>query len=154
MKIKFKKLHKDSILPTPALPGDVGYDLMSIEDVTLAPGVVTKVKTGVCLASYDPNIKLNVDESLTIYPEIKSRSGLASRGVIVVGGIIDTKYRGELIVLLLNTTNSNVIIRRNDKCAQFVFTACLTNPSLIIEEDNIIEQTERGANGFGSTDKD
>ncbi len=152
MKIKFKKLNDNAVIPEPALSGDVGHDLCAIEVTSLQPMSVTKVKTGICIASYDSRIEVAHQENLTIYPEIKSRSGLASKGIVVVGGIIDTKYRGEIIVLLLNTTNARHTFYVHDKCAQIVFTACLTSPTLVLEETDVVEETERGTRALGSTD--
>ncbi len=152
MKIKFKKLNDNAIIPSAALSGDVGHDLCALKGTWLAPMSVTKVHTGICIASYDSRIEVAHQENLTIYPEIKSRSGLASKGIIAVGGIIDTKYRGEIIILLLNTTNQEYDINIYDKCAQIVFTACLTSPTLILEETDVVEETERGSRALGSTD--
>lgn len=133
----------DPALPLPAyaLPGDAGADIVTAVDVVLAPGERATVPTGIALAVPD-------GYAAFVHP----RSGLAARhGVTIVNspGTIDSGYRGEVMVILLNTdTRDSVHLRRGDRIAQLViqrvervaFRAAATLP-----------QSERGGGGHGST---
>lgn len=160
MLIKFKKCHEKAQLPSQAL-GDVGFDLRSVENVTLKMGAVTKVKTGLQIADYNPLIRAaSYDQlgpmqqnpvKLTVYPKIEGRSSLGSKGIFPVAGIIDPQYRGELIVALSNLSDSDYIVREGDKIAQFVLYSTVTMPFVSFEETDEVVETDRGDKGFGST---
>ena len=128
-------------LPSRAHAEDAGFDLVSAEDVTLAPGARALVGTGVRLALPSGTVGL-----------VCPRSGLAVKhGVTVLNGpgIIDAGYRGELRVPLLNTDASQAFeIRRGDRIAQLVIVPFLA-PQLREVAD--LETTDRAAGGFGSS---
>jgi dUTP pyrophosphatase len=147
----FKKIHPKAELPNQAHTSDVGYDLKSIETLTLRPRSVTKIHTGIELAGAD-YLKYS-DHQDNVFMKIEGRSGLASKGIFPVGGIIDSAtYRGEIIVLLHNSTDESFSIKEGDKCAQFVFYHHAMNISEVeIKEVEVKTKTERGENGFGST---
>src|SRR5579862_1492927 len=90
-----RRIHPDAHLPAGAYPGDAGLDLASVEEVTLAPGERATVATGLAVAIPDGHAGF-----------VQPRSGLAARhGITVVNspGLVDSGYRGELKVTLLNT---------------------------------------------------
>lgn len=141
MNIKIKKLDKD--LPTPkyAHTGDAGCDLYSAEKVTIAPGDRALVSTG---------IAISLPEGYAAF--IQPRSGLAVKhGISIVNtpGLIDSHYRGEIKVILINNDLKNSFqVNREDKIAQMVIQKVETAQ---FEEVDDLDKTARGENGFGST---
>lgn len=134
--IRFKRLDPRAVLPTKAHPTDAGWDLTSLGRHYLSEHPV-KVRTG--LAAELPG---------GTFALIMPRSGLASKGVMVLGGVIDNSYRGEWIVLLACTGNESVVIEPGDRVAQF--TILHTTQMELIEVAELGE-TERGSGGLGST---
>ena len=136
-------LRLDAQLPPPAYahPGDAGADLVTREDVTLAPGERRTVATGVALALPD-------GYAAFVHP----RSGLAARhGLTVVNapGTVDAGYRGEIRVTLLNTDReAAVALRRGDRIAQLVVQR--VERARFVEVD-ALPGSPRGEHGFGST---
>jgi dUTP pyrophosphatase len=136
---------RPSTLPLPAYmsPGAAGMDLMAdVEAVELAPGARALVATGIAIAlpaGYEG--------------QVRPRSGLAVRqGLTVLNapGTIDSDYRGEVQVLLVNLGHEVVTVRRGDRIAQLV-VAPVTR--VVWSESTTLEGTVRGADGFGSTDR-
>lgn len=133
----------DAGLPLPryAHPGDAGADLATAEDVELAPGERRLVGTGIALAVPD-------GWAAFVHP----RSGLAARhGLTIVNapGTVDSGYRGEIKVCLLNTdANRSVILRRGDLMAQLVFQRV---GAARFEATDALPPSERGVGGHGST---
>ena len=134
----------DSGLPVPAYarPGDAGCDLVAAADVTLAPaGGRALVPTGIAIA---------IPEGYAGF--VQPRSGLArDHGVTCLNtpGLIDSGYRGELKVLLINTDPAEVFeVRRGERIAQLVIQA--VEHVRFVEVDELPD-SERGAGGFGST---
>jgi len=137
-------------LPTTAHEGDVGFDLRSFVDVGLPPGKVTKISTGIRCVSF------REDHNKDVFPEFKSRSGLASRGIFVVGGVIDKEYKGEWCVLLFNSTDQTYNVSKGDKIAQMVLVQIVSRHHEIRkatpnESFAETDTSSRGASGFGST---
>lgn len=128
-------------LPRYAQTGDAGADLASREDVVLEPGERRVVGTGIAIAIPPGWVGL-------VHP----RSGLAAReGLTIVNtpGTIDSGYRGEILVCLLNTDRSRrVILRRGDLIAQLVFQR--VGDASFVEVD-ALSDSERGTGGYGST---
>jgi dUTP pyrophosphatase len=128
-------------LPSYARAGDAGADLAAAEDVELAPGERAVVRTGVAIA-------LPEGYAGFVHP----RSGLAARhGVTLVNapGTIDSGYRGEIKVILLNTDASRpVSLRRGDRIAQLVVQRV---ENVTFREVPVLPDSARGADGFGST---
>ena len=116
MKLRVKRLRPDAIIPAYAHPGDAGLDLHASEDVTLKPGVTCLVPTGVAI---------ELPEATEA--QVRPRSGLALKhGVTCLNtpGLIDSDYRGELKVLLINTDPAEDFeIQRGDRIAQLVIQA-------------------------------
>ena len=127
-------------LPSYATPGAAGMDVVSAEDLDLAPGERHAVATG---------FRVAIPAGYEI--QVRPRSGLAFKHGITVPntpGTIDSDYRGELKVLLINHGAEPFPIRRGERIAQLV--PALVTPARFEEVADLCE-TERGAGGFGST---
>ena len=127
-------------LPAYATDGAAGMDVVSAEDVTLAPLARHAVATGLALA-IPPGFEI----------QVRPRSGLALKhGVTVANapGTIDSDYRGELKVILVNLGIEPFEIRRGDRVAQLVLAPVVRASWL---EVAALDETARGAGGFGST---
>ena len=138
--LKIKKLNEDAIIPFYAHPGDAGLDLFSVEEVTIEPGKRKLVATGISI-----ELPKNTEA------QVRPRSGLALKyGVTVLNspGTIDEGYRGEIKVILINHGEEAFKINKGDKIAQMVIMPVLT---VGIEEVEILNDSERGEGGFGST---
>ena len=131
----------EGAVPRYALPGDAGADLFLAEDVELAPFQRALVGTGIAVAIPDGHAGL-----------VLPRSGLAFKhGIALVNapGLIDSGYRGELRVLLLNTDRESPFdVEPGDRIAQLVVVR-VEAPEL--EELEVLEESARGDGGFGST---
>lgn len=125
--------------PTLATPGSACYDLRATVRTVLHKGAVVKVPTG---------LKVSFDSSH--FMAILSRSGLASRGIIVANapGVIDSDYRGEIQVILANISTETFQILQGDRIAQAMLLP-VTHPIWRPTDD--LDDTERGAGGLGST---
>ena len=141
MTLRFRRLVPAAIPPSRAHDGDAGYDLHAAEPVTLGPGERAVVPTGIAVAIPDGHAGL-----------VLPRSGLAIRhGIALVNapGLIDSGYRGELRVLLLNTDRENPFdVEPGDRIAQLVLVR-VEGPEL--EEAEELDETMRGGGGFGSS---
>lgn len=138
--IYIKKLVEDAILPEYAKEGDAGADLYSVEEVVVPARGRALVKTGISI-----QLPKNTEA------QIRSRSGLAIKsGVFVLNspGTIDEGYRGEICVILFNTTDEEFIVKKHMRIAQMVVKLVL--PSRFFEVDELTD-SDRGSNGFGST---
>lgn len=135
------RLREDAVLPERAYAGDAGLDLATCERVELGPGERAVVPTGLAVA---------VPEGFAGF--VQPRSGLAARhGIAVVNspGLIDSGYRGELRVVLLNTDRERPFVAEiGERIAQLVI---LPVPELELVEVPELPATERGARGFGSS---
>lgn len=144
VKIKLKRLSHGSALPLPQqmTAGSSGFDIhAAVEtDFVLAPGCFHAVPTGFC---YEIPAGCEV--------QIRPRSGLAFKnGVTVLNapGTIDSDYRGEVKIILINHSTAPFIIRRGDRIAQAVVaTLC----SVVLVEDSQLNETTRSSGGFGHT---
>lgn len=127
-------------LPAYATEGAAGMDVVSAEDVTIAPGARHAVATGLAVA---------IPHGFEI--QVRPRSGLALKHGISVAnapGTIDSDYRGELKVILINQGAEAFDVRRGDRVAQLVLAPVTRASWLAVHE---LDETERGAGGFGST---
>jgi len=138
-KVKVKKLHEDAKLPIHASDFAAGCDFYSIEEVNLESGKTIKVRTG-----------LAIEMPTTHYLRIEDRSGMAIKGIHKVGGIIDSDYRGEISIILHNSSGENYKIEKGDRIAQGILTP--VSQSDFVEVDQLSE-TSRGTQGFHSTGK-
>jgi dUTP pyrophosphatase len=141
-KILIKKLHSDVNLPAYETSGSSGMDLQAYisEEIILKPGERKLIPTGLSIA---------IPENLEI--QIRPRSGLAyKKGISVVNtpGTIDSDYRGEIKVLLINLGKEDFIIKKFERIAQMVVCPIT---KVVLTETNDLPDTIRGEGGFGST---
>jgi dUTP pyrophosphatase len=144
MKVKVRRLPTalDLPLPTPGSAGSAGLDLRAAvaADLTLLPGERALVPTGLALA---------IPQGWE--GQVRPRSGLAIRhgiGLVNAPGTIDSDYRGEVSVLLVNLGQEPFTLRRGDRIAQLLVARA---EPIEWEEDDDLPGTSRGAGGFGST---
>ncbi len=138
MKLLVKKLFPDALVPLRAHEGDAGVDLFSYENRVLAPGERALISTGISVAVPDGFVFL-----------IKDRSGLAAKhGLTTLAGVVDSGYRGEVKVVLLNTGSKPYSISKGDRIAQALV---LPVPDFVVEEVDDLDSSSRGEGGFGST---
>jgi len=144
MKVRVRRLPtaRDLPLPSPASPGSSGFDLRAaVEDeLVLRPGERVLVPTGLVL-EIPPGCE----------GQVRPRSGLALRhgiGVLNSPGTIDSDYRGEVGVILVNLGEAPFPVRRGDRIAQLVFARVET---VEWDEAEDLAGSDRGAGGFGST---
>jgi dUTP pyrophosphatase len=139
--LRFRRLAAAARPPTQAHEGDAGYDLHAAEGATIGPGERASVGTGIAVAIPEGQAGLVIP-----------RSGLAARhGISVVNapGLIDSGYRGEVRVLLLNTDATEPFaIEPGDRIAQLVLVRVEAEE---LEEVVELDETARGMGGFGST---
>ncbi len=142
MNIFIKKLNTNAEIPTYKTKGASGADLYACleEDITINPSEFKPIKTG---------ISVEIPNGFEI--QVRPRSGLALKyGITVLNspGTIDSDYRGELLVILINHGKEPFIIKNKDRIAQIVLAK--TEKANFIEKKELTE-TERNKNGFGST---
>lgn len=140
--VEVKRLANGAELPLPAYAtsGAAGMDVVSAEDVTIPPGARYPVATGLAMA---------IPHGYEI--QVRPRSGLALKHGITVPntpGTIDSDYRGELKVILINHGREPFAIARGDRVAQLVLAPVVQATWQEVDE---LDATERGAGGFGST---
>lgn len=139
MNVKIKRLSPEAILPKYAHPGDVGLDLYSQEEYTVAPGEVHIFYCGFAL-----------EFPIGYAAIVKDKSSVGSKGVVTVGGVFDAGYRGEYNVGLLNLSTTPFPVAKNQKIAQLViFPVAIADLQEVVE----LSDSQRGVNGFGSTGK-
>jgi dUTP pyrophosphatase len=141
IELPIRRLRDDAIVPERAYAGDAGLDLAACDRVELGPGERTVVGTGLAVAIPDGFAGF-----------VQPRSGLAARhGLSVVNapGLIDSGYRGEIRVVLLNTDlNERFVVEPGMRIAQLVV---LPVPELELVETSELPESERGVRGFGSS---
>lgn len=135
--IQFKKVHALAKIPKRQKEGDAGFDISSIKRYEVPPGKQLIADTGIACAI--PPLWVG---------QIWPRSGFATKNVSDVhAGIIDSNYRGEIKVALINHGPETIEIMPGDRIGQLVVTPCMTD-SIEVKE---LDDTERGECGFGST---
>ena len=140
MQVNFVLLDRELPIPSTAHIGDAAVDLHSRIDVTLQPGERAAVPTGLAVAIPDGHAGL-----------VLPRSGHAMRmgvGVVNGPGLIDSGYRGEISVILINHGDDTVDFARGERIAQL---AVVPVPTVIWNQVDTLDETERGSGGFGST---
>ncbi len=140
MQLRLRKLHPDAIIPQYQHDGDAGMDLHAIEAVAIAPHTTALVKTGLA-AEIPPTTEL----------QIRPRSGLALKHSITVlnsPGTIDSNYRGELGIILINHGTETFHITPGMRIAQMVMANIVQADIIEVTE---LSNTARGSGGFGST---
>jgi dUTP pyrophosphatase len=144
VKLLIKKLQKNIILPEYKTDGSSGMDLMANveQTVKISPGEKKIISTGIMVA---------IPEQYEI--QIRPRSGLAAKnGISVLNtpGTIDSDYRGEIKIILINLGKDIFEIKKNDRIAQMIVCPII---KVKLEEVESLPETVRGKGGFGSTDK-
>ncbi len=140
MKIPVIRLDQDLPLPSTAHPSDAGFDLHARSSTTLGPGERALVPTGIAVAIPDGYVGM-----------VAPRSGLAVRhgiGVVNGPGIVDSGYRGEIQVVLINHGQQPVTLERGDRIAQLLVVAHAA--AALVEVDSLPDSV-RGDSGFGSS---
>ena len=138
MKIRVKKLSGNAKLPSFAHGTDAGADLFSVEEVILKPGERALISTGIALEIPEGFAGLIWDKS-----SVPSKYGLTT-----MAGVIDSGYRGEIKVLLVNLSDTEYKIEEGDKIAQILFQK-IEHPDF--EEAQELSDADRDEEGFGST---
>ena len=135
------KLLTEATAPQRATDGSAGYDLFAYigEPRTLLPYDIVKIRCGF-------HIELPLEMAMLIC----SRSGLASKGLIVINspGIVDSDYRGEVAVLIKNTSLYTYVVQARERIAQALF---INHASPAFVQADELTPTDRGEGGFGST---
>ncbi len=141
IELPFRRIHPDAVLPERAYSGDAGLDLVACERVELAPGERETVGTGIAVAIPEGHAGF-----------VQPRSGLAARhGISIVNtpGLVDSGYRGELRVILLNTdARETFVVEPGMRIAQLVVVPLAPVDPVEVEE---LPDTERSVRGFGSS---
>lgn len=137
MEVRIKKLHQDAQLPKKHNTYDAAFDLYSIEEAVFAPRQTKIVHTG-----------LSMEIPLGYFGKIETRSSMASNGMFITGGVIDSGYRGEIMVILNNFSSQEYKIKQGDRIAQIIFHH--VEPLEIIEVEMLDEKNDRGG-GLGSS---
>ena len=141
IELPIQRVRPDAVVPSRAYAGDAGVDLAAIERIELGPGERAVVPTGLAVAIPDGYAGF-----------VQPRSGLASRhGITIVNtpGLVDSGYRGELMVVLHNTDRDEAfVVEAGMRIAQLVV---LPIPEVELVEVEELPATERGGRGFGSS---
>jgi dUTP pyrophosphatase len=154
MKLLVKKLDEKAIIPTKKRDTDEGYDIYALKPVAIWQGQQAIVETGISAAVEDESVVTGTGmfgperELRRYWLQIEGRSGMASKGIFPIGGIVDNGYTGEIKVILVNCGESKYHIQAGDKIAQLVPRLHL-NPE-VVEVDSL-EESDRGDKGFNSS---
>mgnify|MGYP000889899173 CR=1 FL=1 len=127
----------DGKIPTRAHPTDSGLDLFAASGAVIHPGMTCRIRTGIAVA---------IPEGFE--GQVRPRSSLASRGVYALLGTIDQGYRGEIGVILTNISTERYQVHEGDRVAQLVVCPVALPVPVVV---SILDDTERGQGGFGST---
>jgi dUTP pyrophosphatase len=138
MQLKVKKLDPGAKLPKYGHPGDAGMDFYALETVTFAPGKREKVSTGIAVEIPEGYVGLIWDKSSMSF----------KMGLKVMGGVIDSTFRGEVVMCLLNTSDKEMVIEKGHKVAQMILQKY---EHCDIMEVSKLSETLRGAGREGST---
>ena len=138
--VKIQKLHPDAVIPGYQTLGSAGADLVSVHDIDIHPGKVGVVSLGFSV-SFPPGYEI----------QVRPRSGLAANYAVTVvntPGTVDSDYRGPMKVLLINHGDKVFRVSKGDRVAQMVLNEiCRAH----FEEIEMLDVTDRGTGGFGST---
>lgn len=140
MKLKIKKLNPEAKLPCYAKSGDAGMDIFVAEDVTVNPGQSIGIKSGLAFEVPEGYVGLLWD-----------KSGLSIKhGIKILGGVLDSGFRGEVIVGVINLGKESYTFEKGHKLTQMLIQPV---ERVEIEEVEILSESERGSGGLGSTGK-
>ena len=139
MKLKVKRIHEDAKLPLYQHKGDAGLDIFSSIDCVLEKGEVKPISSGIKVAIPEGYVGL-----------IWDKSGISLKGVHRLAGVVDSGYRGEVRVVMVNLGDEPFVIEKGMKIAQLLIQPINEVEVVEVEE---LEDTSRGEEGFGSTGK-
>jgi dUTP pyrophosphatase len=140
MKLKIKKVHTDAKVPKYSHHDDAGFDLFTPENVVIKKGERLGVPTGIAMEIPEGYVGL-----------IWDKSGLAIKnGMKTLGGVIDSTYRGEVLVGMINLSEGDYTFEKGHKVAQMIIQK---KEFVDFEEVTELSDTVRGEGGFGSTGK-
>ena len=139
MQLRFKKLSSLAVVPTKGDEYAAGYDLYCSETCTIPAWSRCLVKTDIAM-----------EIPMEYYGRIASRSGLGVKGFDIGAGVIDSSYRGEIKVVMINATDREFVVEQGSRCAQIVFEKYY---NFEFVESTDLDKTNRGESGFGSTGK-
>ncbi len=140
MKLKIKKTNPAAIIPKYAYDDDAAFDLFSVETITIEPGARVQIPTGIAMQIPTGHVGM-----------IWDKSGLSHNfGLKVMGGVIDSGYRGEIKVGMINLSDEPYTVEKGHKITQMVIQQ---KETCEIEEVSELEESHRGTSGFGSSGK-
>lgn len=139
MDLKVKRIHEDAKMPGYSHAGDAGMDLFSVTELILQPGQAQPIATGIKVAIPKGFVGL-----------IWDKSGISLQNIHRLAGVIDSGYRGEIKVVMINLGQDPFVIEKGMKIAQM-----LIQPIQMVDVTEVddLEVTSRGEHGFGSTGK-
>jgi dUTP pyrophosphatase len=137
MELRVKRIHPEAKLPVYGHPGDAGLDLFSVVDRELGPGEVFAVPTGIQVAVPAGHAGLVWD-----------KSGISLQGVHRLAGVVDSGYRGEVQVVMINLGAAPFAVKKGMKIAQMLIQSVA---AVEVVECETLDGTSRGEGGFGST---
>lgn len=140
VKVEYKRLNPLAVLPTKALETDAGYDIYSIENITIHPGSRVNVHAGLAI-SVPPGW----------YITIEGRSGMYMRGIYPVQAIIDASYTGEMRVVLMNSSTTPYEVKIGDRIAQMIIHKSESMFNFVEVNEFSEQYSLRGPKGFGSS---
>lgn len=140
IEVKIKKLEEQAVLPQYASVGDAGMDLFSLEEVFVENGKRAKIKTG---------IAMEIPHDYVGFIWDKSSIGI-NNGLKTLGGVVDSGYRGEVLVGIVNLSSEDFKVEKGQKIAQMIIQK---KEEVEIKEVLELNDSERGENGFGSSGK-
>lgn len=139
MEMKVKKIHKDATLPCYGHVGDAGLDLFSVMECVLKGGEARAISTGIQVAIPDGYVGL-----------IWDKSGISLKNIHRLAGVVDSGYRGEIKIVLTNLSTEAFSIEKGMKIAQMLIQPII---KVKVVDSEVLDETTRGENGFGSTGK-
>ena len=131
-------MNDDAIIPIRASKGSAGLDLYSSVDIDIEVGSINKINTGICISLPENS-----------YGSIRDKSSLASKALLTLGGVIDSGYTGEIIIIMTSLIKP-IKIKKGQKIAQLIVSNIMYPE---IKKVNYLKETERNDKGFGEMDK-
>ena len=130
-------INNDAIIPTRASKGSAELDLLSSVDVDIVVGSINKINTGICISLPENS-----------YGSIRDKSSLAPKGLLTLGGVIDSDYTGEIIIIMTSLIKP-IKIKKGQKIAQLIVSNIMCPE---IKKVKYLKETERNDKGFGEMD--
>ncbi|OHB15278.1 MAG: deoxyuridine 5'-triphosphate nucleotidohydrolase [Candidatus Zambryskibacteria bacterium RIFOXYC1_FULL_39_10] len=140
MKLKVKKLNSEAKLPAYNYHGDAGMDLFALETVRVEPGEIARIRSGIAVEIPEGCVGLCWDKS----------GKSINHGIKVLAGVIDSGFRGELVMGVINLSKESYTFEKGHKVMQMLIQKV---EYVDIEEVENLSEAERGEHGFGSTGK-